>query len=387
MPLGFPPEDIEEWCDFVVAQIIQLDYKVKMHVARVLHPLNWTPAAPSECGMTKKDKGEFLKTLSRAAGYVKTVDVFMELEDDFDLPETPASHLRPEWAVWNSSEPWVPEKFFWERTYLEELQAWFSSMSTTDDIRFIGLTRMSEMLLAYGMLLREVFLSRNACSVLGEFTEEAWTDNALGYRFPPHLIGEISDAVEWTVEGLQDYSPTWRKMMEAEVKSQDELAKMVSSSAKQALVASAVKSSITMPKGRPPLLMKTVAVGQVVTPRPGKTGKTPVRSLAPLRTRPPTKQAARSPGKTNLLVKQVGQSTSEAEKQLGVPPSMQKRSLPPLLLKRSVTRANGTGTMPPMAGMEHKRKHDGTSGATTPASKKVRFGDGTSGGGAPMSAS
>ncbi|KAA1474348.1 hypothetical protein DENSPDRAFT_852225 [Dentipellis sp. KUC8613] len=255
----FPPcvdilsrDQMDDWMQLMRVHIENMTYIVKMRAPPPTHPLSWVPARPCECGNRAIQKAEFLKTLHGNRRFQKIVSLLLELPDDFVDPDTPPSDLRPEWATWYFRGPWLCREFFHEEKYVEEVAEWFSSVTETEEGHFIGVTRMTEVLLAWGMIFRQVHMVEVAEADLGEYSSETWTTEALGHRFPARMQMSFSEEVDEPLRALAGLLSGWLKVVEAEVELQKAMDELMAK---------------TVPLPRPRTTRPLLSLSQPVIPR------------------------------------------------------------------------------------------------------------------------
>ncbi|KAA1479387.1 hypothetical protein DENSPDRAFT_934617 [Dentipellis sp. KUC8613] len=213
------------WLDALINLTDNMDYTVKMHAAHPTAPLDWNPRSPLCCGRKREQRAEFLKGLSFSRRYLSLVKLMEQMRDDSAAPDSPPSDLQPEWASWDYAENWLPDDFFADKTFLEEVTEWFSSAVDEEKgvMLFAGMARFSELLLALGMIIREIHLCLKTSSDLGRYTEKLWTENSLGHLFPGHLKRDLKDAAMEYRDVILEYVPIWRKVVQSDLDLEKEM--------------------------------------------------------------------------------------------------------------------------------------------------------------------
>ncbi|TFY54155.1 hypothetical protein EVG20_g9826 [Dentipellis fragilis] len=155
-------DDTTAWANFLQ---IQLDTSGGISLSEGGHAVEWHSGAPSH------DRRESLADND---------------QDDMDKDEIARAECHPEWATWEHSDTWTSRPLYTSKDAIPQLLKWMSfrpwrSYGGTS----VGFTRISQVLLAVGMLQRELCLYRHALMAGSDFI--SWNQAALGIHFPKHL--------------------------------------------------------------------------------------------------------------------------------------------------------------------------------------------------------
>ncbi|KAA1478923.1 hypothetical protein DENSPDRAFT_855171 [Dentipellis sp. KUC8613] len=199
-------DDTNEWATFVNIQLSIIWWDITQRVPPFASiPVRYTPGAPNKVVLNSLERARYLLHVYSSTKFMEVMTLWAALENDIWEEEIPRAEYHPEWASWDYGSPWTPRLFYSGDEDVENLVKWMSahpwrSYGGTS----VGGARVSQVLLVFAMLHRELFLYRSACDMFPNFT--TWTGDNLGYHFPKHLksrsLGNKFDVIEALLEDI-----------------------------------------------------------------------------------------------------------------------------------------------------------------------------------------